>query len=169
MNTRKEDIAWAAGLFEGEGCIFYNPKAHTRRLTVVNTDKEVMDKFYKIVNIGVIRIWQPKDNIRKLQYIWNIENREGIIEVLELFLKHLSSRRKEKASELLNSYKFPLGGVPHGTYSRYKNQKCRCLLCKEAHKIYTKDYVKRKLKENPNYFKDYHKKYHKEKRGGYKP
>ena len=48
--TSREDIIWAAGLFEGEGCITTSRKSPTLQLQM--TDKDVVAKFKKIINCG---------------------------------------------------------------------------------------------------------------------
>ena len=47
-------VAWAAGLFEGEGCITHNIShgRSYRKLTMNMTDKDVMQKFVDIIGYG---------------------------------------------------------------------------------------------------------------------
>jgi hypothetical protein len=50
MAAREEDIAWAAGLFEGEGC---TTEVNGRFTTVVNnTDDWVIDRLFDVVGRG---------------------------------------------------------------------------------------------------------------------
>ncbi len=52
--------AWAAGLFEGEGCIYLKKHnrpgrgTHDRRLYVTSTDLDVLQRFRSIVACGAI-------------------------------------------------------------------------------------------------------------------
>ena len=43
------DIAWAAGLFEGEGCASFNRKNGKVELVMQMTDLDVLEKFCRVV------------------------------------------------------------------------------------------------------------------------
>ena len=101
MNT---DIAWAAGLFEGEGCIYiikHRKKSATLRLT--STDKDVVERFAQIVGVGnVLLETASRKSHWKPLYLWNISKREEVRRILVSFMPYLGERRKEKAIEALN-------------------------------------------------------------------
>src|ERR1700690_4347536 len=53
------EFAWAAGLFEGEGCISFKPKSPTRasmlrRAAIGMTDLDVIERFHEVVGVGTI-------------------------------------------------------------------------------------------------------------------
>src|SRR3990167_8425089 len=53
---RERSYAWAAGLYEGEGC-FYKGKltnGHTPRLQIRMTDREPLDRFVAVVGSGKV-------------------------------------------------------------------------------------------------------------------
>lgn len=101
------DIAWCAGLFEGEGSIFrFMIKRYTyHRLTIKMTDLDVLEKFKLKTRKGLI-IAQTDRSIKKGQsnwkryYVWHLNNREEIQELLKLFWPHLCHRRRAKILEL---------------------------------------------------------------------
>jgi len=76
------DLAWAAGILDGEGCIYIrrhkNYSVRNKRVTpqyvlvvqVVNTDKKIIDKLNEIV-LGNIYERKPEER-RKLTYCWNL-------------------------------------------------------------------------------------------------
>lgn len=49
------NIAWAAGLFEGEGCFDHSAgTAHRPRATMSLTDRDVLERFMSAVGVGVM-------------------------------------------------------------------------------------------------------------------
>lgn len=100
------DIAWAVGLFEGEGCImFFKQKHHVLthvRLALAMTDKDVVDRFCRIVECGKVSPEQrrPKPN-HKSVYVWQISNRHDVERILLAFRPWFGERRTAKADALL--------------------------------------------------------------------
>jgi hypothetical protein len=95
---RLTDVAWAAGLFEGEGSI-----THTRdelRVTLVNCDREVVEQFDRVVERG--RIYGPYTSDfgdgcrRKPRWVWVARGDAGH-DVLDLLGAWLSTRRRSQA------------------------------------------------------------------------
>ena len=100
------EIAWAAGLFEGEGCIStFRQKHHVMthvRLYVQMTDRDVLEKFCRIVECGKVgperRYGRPH---HKPSYVWQISNRADCERILLAFRPWLLARRGAKADEVL--------------------------------------------------------------------
>lgn len=100
------DIAWAAGLFEGEGCIgiWWPPskaehwKHPQIRLSVAMTDRDVVEEFCRVVGCGTVG---PEKRLRppqtKTVHVWTIGNRDDVERILLALLPRLGSRRKDKA------------------------------------------------------------------------
>lgn len=95
------NIAWAAGLFEGEGCIVCEPiknRANSWRvcLSLGSVDKDVLDKLLQTVECG--KIYGPKqvkDN--KPFYYWQVNKNHEVLNVLGQFYPYLCERRRKKA------------------------------------------------------------------------
>jgi hypothetical protein len=107
--TQAEEIAWAAGLFEGEGCIAMNQR--TLVLRVVNTDEDVIERFWDIVGVG--GMYGPyaqernRDGCkRKLFWAWLAQS-DCALEALQLLSPWLSRRRLDRAEEL-TGLRFPV-------------------------------------------------------------
>lgn len=63
------------------------------------------------------------------------------LENLELCLKHIHSRYHQKQGDYFNIAEWNkknARGYKHGTYSCWRNQKCRCELCIQAQREYKK-------------------------------
>jgi hypothetical protein len=95
-----EEIAWAAGLFEGEGSI-----THTDRdlqVLLKNTDHEVVARFEAIVNRGVVygpyTAVSRDGHTRKPYWMWVAHGDAGH-DVVDLLASWLSRRRLGQALE----------------------------------------------------------------------
>lgn len=55
-DTTREDLAWAAGFFDGEGCVTFNVVRGKKyiRVSVRQHHREVLDKFQEVVGLGSV-------------------------------------------------------------------------------------------------------------------
>jgi hypothetical protein len=93
-------MAWAAGLFEGEGSIWFDRK--TVRMGLNTTDEDVIKKFHEIVGVGSVIGPFHKNINHKPFFRWNIAKRIDVANLLHQFIPYLMSRRRAKAQEALN-------------------------------------------------------------------
>lgn len=100
-------MAWAAGLFEGEGCIYSSgpPKRSQRSLIIAMTDRDVVERFHRIVGVGRM-IERPKTGVSwqahwKTQFEWRVGNWPDILMLATEFRPWLGARRIAKLDELL--------------------------------------------------------------------
>jgi hypothetical protein len=97
------EIIWASGLFEGEGCITMSQGKHIR-LQLNSTDEDVVRRFHKAVNVGMVEgpmrahTWPTK---WKSQWRWRCSNFEHCQAVVALLWNGLGRRRRHRAKELL--------------------------------------------------------------------
>jgi hypothetical protein len=106
MDSFAENIAWVAGLFEGEGCISLqkSPKGESWCQIVVrlvSTDRDVVEKFHCIVMVGTVRSSKPKIAHHKEQHTWSASGKEAE-QVLSLLGPWLCSRRQERIAEVIS-------------------------------------------------------------------
>jgi hypothetical protein len=96
---RSEEIAWAAGLFEGEGCFAYTPN-HVRA-DLAMTDHDTVRRFGAVVGVG--RYYEKKKyaSHHQQQLVWRVTDRAGVEAVLEMFRPWLSPRRLARGEEIL--------------------------------------------------------------------
>ena len=97
------EIAWAAGLFEGEGCISHSTK-NQPRLYIGMTDKDIIERFVEIVDCGKITTRIRKDPKHKAQWIWQIQKASEVCRILTMFLPYLGQRRAYKALNALDIF-----------------------------------------------------------------
>jgi hypothetical protein len=62
MDRTDRDIAWAAGLFEGEGCLSFSTVRGERypQAMLKTTDRDVLARFHRIVVVGAIYPVKPR-------------------------------------------------------------------------------------------------------------
>lgn len=102
-NWTRENIAWAAGLFEGEGCITKNGTAI--RLTLGMTDLDVVQRFHRVAGVGAIEDKPSMSQWGKKPYwTWAVYRSEHVQALLAAFWPFLGERRKAKAKELLKRW-----------------------------------------------------------------
>ena len=97
------EIAWAAGLFEGEGTITSakrpNGKRHLR-LALGSTDEDVVRRFHAAVGVGSVGgPYGPYVEGRKPHWQWHSACRKAN-QALDLLLPHLGERRVARAEEV---------------------------------------------------------------------
>lgn len=97
------DAAWAAGLFEGEGCITtHGKRKHALKLTLKMCDKNVVERFYNIVGSG--RMYGPYNNggNRQDHWEWSAVCKQAR-DIAEWLVPLLSPRRQARFQEVLNA------------------------------------------------------------------
>ena len=107
--TKNEELAWAAGIFDGEGCVTAsyggkNGRRHTRASLVVSIgqsgDTEILDKFCEIVGLGKVRGPYKKLKPHHLdRYVWNASGSNGHA-VMKMLRPYLSTPKLSKYDRL---------------------------------------------------------------------
>lgn len=99
-------IAWAAGLFEGEGSIFRvnqvrdNGKIYSyARLELKMTDEDIVVKFQEITGVGLIHYKPSRRADWKDAWCWQLSNIYKCRQLIRLFWPYLGNRRKLQAEE----------------------------------------------------------------------
>jgi hypothetical protein len=101
------EIAWAAGLFEGEGCFSiatFRSKYQYPRATIFSTDLDILERFAKIVKVGHLNSKpekrQRKDGWkRKPQYRWTASSVKDVEVIVDLFDPWLGPRRLQQVRD----------------------------------------------------------------------
>lgn len=148
------DVAWAAGLFEGEGCISL-PKSGGVRVSLAMTDPDIVERFHRIVGFGKTFNRAPSGTGTKKVYGWYVNDRRDIAQFLELIGHLLGQRRTARAIEALEriaamrDYARQGGDIQHGTLSGSATEKRRglpvCEACRDAKRAYERERYSRGL------------------------
>lgn len=89
-------IAWAAGLFEGEGCISWQRRHVT--LSVASTDLDVLLTLQRVLLCGNIRRHQECAS-GKISHRWQVASCSEVLKVLWLLKPYFHERRRTAAEE----------------------------------------------------------------------
>lgn len=146
MNISREDLAWAAGLFEGEGSFsVHNARLGNPVASLVITDEDIIRRFHDIVKIGsVVGPYTHKEHPEwKPKWQWRASGFHVVQAVVSLFWRWLGKRRKTRAKEVLfigrsknprNSAKISCpNGHPYDRQTQGKSGTQRyCSICQNA-------------------------------------
>lgn len=112
---REREIAWAAGLFEGEGCVYIakqsckwrdGEKKFQVKLEIKHTDEDVLQRFHAIIAVGNIvgPYWAKKST--KPFWSWTSAAVADVAYIASLFFPYLGYRRRAKLKEAVGSVDF---------------------------------------------------------------
>lgn len=99
------NVAWAAGLIEGEGClcVVRNSKAKngkTAKLVVQMNDLDVLQRLQEVFKVGSI-YYRPARKTSKESWAWTVYKAADVKYIITAIYDYLGARRKQKATELL--------------------------------------------------------------------
>src|SRR6266850_7349629 len=100
-----EQIAWAAGLFEGEGCFnAYVRKSGKIQMQVVlgMTDSDVVNRFAQIIGFGSVTHGRMTREGNKPLHEWRLYEATKVRAFIALLLPYLGERRRARALEVLS-------------------------------------------------------------------
>jgi DNA-binding transcriptional regulator WhiA len=97
--------AWFTGLFEGEGCIWKDPRSNSIRLTVNSTDKDIIDRLYQMAGCGDIKPikFPPERAHYKPAWVWYLHKAKEVRRLLVLMLPYFGERRAYQALNALDT------------------------------------------------------------------
>lgn len=105
---RTSEIAWAAGLFEGEGSVVHLGGATSKRwcCALAMVDRDVVEHFFEVVQVG--RMYGPygyrndlkrKRKHHKPYWRWAVANRDGVLLLYRMFRRWMGVRRLAKLEQ----------------------------------------------------------------------
>ena len=100
----RDELIWASGLFEGEGCISSSAKSHRPHLMLGSTDLDVLIRFH--IATGELGTIYPVKLVpgHKPMFQWNLTRFEGVQAVVAMLWFGLGQRRRERARYLFTAY-----------------------------------------------------------------
>lgn len=109
MTDTQPAVAWAAGIFEGEGSIEIRANRFSDgryrqgvRLHMGMTDEDVVRRFSIVVGVGAVNVRRKQHHEWKTLYSWTTAAAADAESVLTAFLPWLGDRRRAKATEALD-------------------------------------------------------------------
>ena len=101
MASRHAEIAWAAGIFEGEGS-FSTHAVYSKtypRASVEMNDEDVVRRYHEIVGVGTFLQRKRPD----LRYISVVQDIAGFRALVDLLSPWLGARRQAKAQQIIET------------------------------------------------------------------
>lgn len=110
-----EDTAWVAGLMEGEGTFVCRPDAPGGRARVQMTDQDVIDRLQEVLKVGRITSYIPRNPNHKPSWIFVIQRKEHLCDLLVRIAPLMSVRRRAAISRILQHIGVPTDLPPAQT------------------------------------------------------
>lgn len=108
MTTDARELAWASGVFEGEGSFSGGVLPEGRRrfisATFTSTDLDVVERIMAAFGFGNIYPRDPDYPGAKKQYQWQAGSFEQVQQVIAALWFGLGRRRQARAAKLLTDY-----------------------------------------------------------------
>jgi hypothetical protein len=110
---RREELAWAAGFFDGEGSVSkYTTRRGDKEYTYLQmncpqVEREVLDRFLAAVGVGVVygpygfQKYAPPGSVWKPHWMWNARGFEQVQQVIATLWPWLGTVKREQARRLL--------------------------------------------------------------------
>jgi hypothetical protein len=96
-----DSIAWAAGLFEGEGSCYLTQAGNRQpRVSLEMTDEDAVRRFQRAIGKGNVRAYSSAPP-RKNRWQWSVQSKDDVLSVLGLLWPYLGERRLEAATEVI--------------------------------------------------------------------
>lgn len=159
LSLSEIEIAWIAGLLEGEGCFGLDNRAAKRYkvstapaipyVRVAMVDKDVIARLCKLLNKNYFSPTR-KTSTGKIVYIVHISDRETLRYLLPLIFPYLGNRRQQKVQECLDALTAWETWVSTGGRRDMAMQGVRAKRLKKDTGDSTKDQEKNPLSEQKN-------------------
>ena len=107
MIIDREKLAWAAGLFEGEGSFIFTSSKRTKRKACARlsiTDEDVIREFHNVINLGTVYGPRTIKSGNKPVWEWTTTSFEDAQTVVCLLWPWLKGRRRQAAKDMLVRY-----------------------------------------------------------------
>jgi hypothetical protein len=102
----REELAWAGGLFEGEGCFYLqvNKTGQPRSKAVLSmTDEDVVRRFASAVGLGkVLGPYRHRQPQYKAHWDWCVTGLEDVQAIAAMLWQGLGVRRRARAVQVLD-------------------------------------------------------------------
>ena len=117
MFSNREELAWVAGFFDGEGCCTFktngNKNGYERKyaiITVSQVDPEVLEKCRRITGLGQVGgQYKPKQPNCQPSYRWRIQKFEEVQACIAMIWEWLGTKKREQAKRVLSLHGKLLG------------------------------------------------------------
>lgn len=114
VNWNSRDIAWLAGLLEGEGAFFISWKETDGyrypafRIAMNLTDEDVLRRAAAIAGVGLVRgPYQQPNSKHKQFWRWYVNRRDHVYALLVAIHQFMGERRASRIREIIQHREVP--------------------------------------------------------------
>lgn len=129
----RENLAWLAGLLEGEGAFLITRRPHATafRISANMTDGDVIRRVAEIAGCGrIVGPVEQKNPKHKPFYRWNVDRRRDAYALCVALYPFMGQRRRARIKEIAEAYRTTgIAGWSHGSRRGY-DWGCRCAACR---------------------------------------
>lgn len=128
------DLAWLAGIIEGEGCL--SPCGpNSWRVGVKMTDEDVVRRVADVAGVGrVAGPYEPR-NGNKPQWTWTVSKSSDVVGLLATLWPFFGERRRERAGEILRWWRDQYDPDPRckngHRKAEHRRADGRCQVCRD--------------------------------------
>jgi hypothetical protein len=128
-----EEIAWFAGLFEGEGSLSRaRPNGGCWRMTLRMTDEDVVRRVHGLFGGQVYDDRRDRKNYKhKRAWQWQLGSQAEIDALLDLIYPHMGVRRRAKMDEFREYFAKPIPTHSERSKRNWENPELRARMCAE--------------------------------------
>ena len=105
MRIYKDTIEWAAGIFEGEGCIYRHQKRRLFIMVVKMKDEDIIKRFYSVVKVGRVTSRKIKEPYNYPFWEWILTRTNDILKLANILLPFMGERRTEQILKAIKDVK----------------------------------------------------------------
>lgn len=99
------EIAWLAGLLEGEGCFSFEPGKLA--VTLAMTDRDVVERAAAITGVGTVISRRRTKPDRKDQWVWRTRRLRDAAGIMQMIAPYMGARRRSRIEEALTQAHWP--------------------------------------------------------------
>lgn len=112
--SRETDLAWAAGFWDGEGCVSLTyrqfsettPKIPRMVVQVSQIDTRVLERFQRIVGYGnILGPYKPKTKNSSPYWVWRVEGGLHLQAIRDMLYPYLDEVKLNQMDEALEARK----------------------------------------------------------------
>ena len=105
LRPNREEVAWAAGFFDGEGCFSYSEASVYVAVSIGQTEREPLDRFRAVVGVGKVNgpydRAHPKRLSKKPQYVYQAYGVEKVQAIMAMLWFWLGTTKRMQAVRVL--------------------------------------------------------------------
>src|SRR5262245_8537339 len=102
---RREEVAWLAGLLEGDGCFARNASNRAMRVRISMTDRDVLETCHRVTGMGKVTGPYGASYRPTPMYVWEVARRNDAYALMIMVWPFMHQRRREAIGRCIDWWK----------------------------------------------------------------